>query len=222
MARKFHEWVWRTETSFWDGIYGIQTLGRGTNVVPEGSTFADAHAFCSKNFFHIKIILRRVPMTENDVFYDIGCGSGRFVCCAALRKIKKCIGVELSKELCALARRNAANLRFRKANIEICNADASELDYSDGTIFALFNPFGAKTLAVVLERIQLSVVRFPRKVRFIYLVPDERIVFDHQTWLKQTAVFRPPGSTANVIYYENDFPVGDKLAGKGIEMKKTL
>jgi SAM-dependent methyltransferase len=211
MARKFRELVWRTETTFWDGVYGIQTLGRGTNAIPGGSAFADAHPFHSKSFFHIKSILRQVPMTGNDVFYDIGCGSGRFICCAALQHIKKCVGVELSKELGELARINATHLRFRKAPIEIINADASELDYTEGTIFALFNPFGAETLAAVLDRIRLSVVRFPRKVRFIYLVPDERIIFDRQTWLKQTAKYRPPASSAEVIYYENDFPVADNL-----------
>jgi len=143
-------------------------------------------------------------MTEKDVFYDIGCGSGRMVCVAALKNVKKCVGVELSKELSELARRNAASLRFRKAPIEIIQADACDIDYTEGTVFALFNPFGAKTLSIVLERIRMNVMHAPRKVRFIYLNPVERPVFDKAKWLKQTGVHRSPGSVADVFYYESD------------------
>src|ERR1017187_5362678 len=174
----FRKIVLELETAIWDGIYGISTLGCVPGERPSGALNGDAVYFQSKCFFHLKKIIRQMPMTEKDVFYDIGCGSGRMVCIAALKNVKKCVGVEISEKLSGLANRNAASMRFRKAAIEILQSDACKVDYTEGTVFALFNPFGAKTLSIVLERIRMNVMHAPRKVRFIYLNPVERPVFD--------------------------------------------
>lgn len=41
-------------------------------------------------------IFQRTPFTENDIFYDLGCGTGKAVIGAALlRKFKKCCGIDL-------------------------------------------------------------------------------------------------------------------------------
>src|SRR5215472_13249531 len=74
------------------------------------------------------LYLRRVrdilqPTTE-DVVFDIGCGMGRVLCVMAQRNVRKCVGIELQPQLCEIARKNAAQLRGRKAPIEIVCTDA--------------------------------------------------------------------------------------------------
>src|SRR5439155_17008036 len=71
----------------------------------------------------------------------------------------------------ALARRNAASVRFRHAPIEIREGDAALADYSLGTVFFLFNPFGMQTTEAVLDKIHKSVMQHPRRVRLIYIHP---------------------------------------------------
>ncbi|MGH7979410.1 MAG: class I SAM-dependent methyltransferase [Limisphaerales bacterium] len=200
----FRNLLLQLETAVWDGIYGIKTLGCAPGKAPAGAADGDAVRFQSKCFFHIKRILRQFPMTGHDVFYDIGCGSGRVVCISAQKKITRCVGIELSRDLSELARRNGSNLRFRKAAIEIIQADASAVDYSAGTVFWLYDPFGARTLTAVLERIRSSLADAPRKITFVYLNPTQRQVFHEQKWLKQIGVYHAPLSAAEVLFYNNE------------------
>jgi precorrin-6B methylase 2 len=126
-------------------------------------------------------------MGAEDVFYDVGCGAGRVLCVVAQGRIRKCVGVELTPQLCHLARENARNLRGGHTAIEIVEGDATRADYSDGTVFFFYNPFGAETLEEVLRRIRESVLLRPRRIQCIYLNPTARHVFENQGWLKLTA-----------------------------------
>jgi hypothetical protein len=74
----------------------------------------------------------------------------------------KCIGVELLAPFCEIARRNAAGLRGRKAPIQIVCGDAATAELSEGTIYFMFNPFGADTLRDTLENIRGSLSQEPR------------------------------------------------------------
>jgi precorrin-6B methylase 2 len=87
------------------------------------------------------------------VFYDIGSGMGRIVCAAARKRLRKCTGVEMSEPLCQIARCNAMKLRGRKAPIEIVCGDAPTADLGEGTIYFMFDPFGADTIRDTLENI---------------------------------------------------------------------
>ena len=87
------------------------------------------------------------------MFYDIGSGMGRIVCAVARKRLRKGIGMELSEPLCQIARRNAMKLRGRKAPIEMVCGDASTADLREGTIYFMFNPFGADTMRDTPENI---------------------------------------------------------------------
>lgn len=128
--------------------------------------------------------LRPVVYTPEDVVFDVGCGLGRWICVQARHPVRKCLGVEISEEFALIARRNATSLRNRMAPIEILVQDAAVVDYSEGTIFTFFNPFGAKTMAQVLERIRSSLAKHPRKVCLVYFNPVCEEVFRSSGWLK--------------------------------------
>jgi hypothetical protein len=76
-------------------------------------------------------------------------------------------------------------------------------DYSFGTVFVLYNPFGDDVMKGVLERIQLSVNQRPRHVRLAYVNPVCERIFDESNWLRRVDERLFMGSSARVCYYES-------------------
>ncbi|MBI5819527.1 MAG: class I SAM-dependent methyltransferase [Verrucomicrobia bacterium] len=132
---------------------------------------ADATRYEAVPYWLLKRIVQVVKPCPEDVFFDIGCGKGRALAMFALCPIRKCVGVEIDPALAQVAERNAASLKGRVASIEIRTENAAETDYSLGTIYFMFNPFGAATLAAVLKQIRESLAKQPRKICVVYYNP---------------------------------------------------
>lgn len=114
-------------------------------------------------------------VSSEDVFIDLGSGKGRIVYTAARNyNFKKVIGVEISKELCAIARRNIRkNLRrLICRNVEIVTTNILDYDIPDDvTIVYMFNPFGGTVFADTIGKLNKSLHRRPRVLRLIYRNP---------------------------------------------------
>lgn len=203
MLRTLKARLQRCELALGDAILGIKTISTCAAVPPANTMYGDAIRFESKNYSLIWQYLRPVKLHSDDVFYDIGCGTGRVLCVAARLPLRKCIGVELSRPLCEKARANAATLRRSRTTIEIVEGDAAVADYSEGTVYFLFNPFGPQTLQAVLERIGDDLTRRPRKVRFVYVNPVYRELFDRLKWVKLITNRSFLGSPLTACYYVN-------------------
>jgi SAM-dependent methyltransferase len=102
-----------TAPSQFDINYGVHT---------EGSVdLGDLHIDSSSDVWGIEYqptppaifdkILTLLPPPEAYSFVDLGCGKGRVVLMASLRAFKCVIGVEFSRELCAIAEANLARIR---------------------------------------------------------------------------------------------------------------
>jgi predicted RNA methylase len=135
------------------------------------------------DYLLIHAFIRQLNPQPSDIVFDIGCGMGRVLCVFARMDIKKCIGIELSTELAEIAADNAERLHARKAPIEIRVADAGVADYSEGTIFWMFNPFGASVINAMLDQIEMSLVSSPRKIQIAYVNPVHQSVFRDRAWL---------------------------------------
>jgi len=120
---------------------------------------------------------------SDDVFCDLGCGEGRVVFFMARQKLKKIIGVELDEGVYAVAYRNLHKVRKKKTPVEVLNIDAADFDPKEGTIFYMFNPFGAGTLKRVLDNIRESLAVNPRRIRIVYYGLRRDILLDKQDWL---------------------------------------
>ena len=120
-----------------------------------------------------------------DTVFDLGAGKGRIVCMFARWSLRRCVGIELSRELCEEAAENSRRLRGRRAPIEIVCKDAARADLGDGTIYVLFNPFGPDTLKEVLGRVERSLVERPRAVRIVYMNDRHRRVMEGCEWLTE-------------------------------------
>lgn len=185
---------------------GINTgSAYGLDSVPLTS-FGDALQYVPADYGALWRYMRPLRLSSSDVVFDIGCGMGRVLCTFARRPIKKCIGVEYDAELAAVAKRNAATLRRRRAPIEVRVGDAAEADYTEGTIFWMFNPFGEKTLQCVMQRIEHSLFICPRHIQIVYIRPVHEHVLNASSWLRHIESQNAPLHTYGRATYWTNAP----------------
>lgn len=170
--------------------------------------FGDAVGYIPLDYAIIWWCMRPLRLGPEDVFFDIGCGMGRVLCACARRQLKRCIGIEHSPELARIAVDNARTLRGRRTPTEIRIGDAVDADYSNGTVFWLFNPFGPQTLRCVIERIRQSVNEAPRPIRVVYVYPKHDDVLGSSRWLRCTDVRTVPTWIGRATYWSNTFHNG--------------
>ncbi|MEN8172311.1 MAG: hypothetical protein ABFS03_05465 [Chloroflexota bacterium] len=94
-------------------------------------------------------LVDKINFTKNDVFYDLGSGLGKVVGLVNILTGVSCVGVEFEPSYYNYATQRAAFLNLD--NIRYINSDARSTNYSDGTVFFLFNPFGGKIFETVFE-----------------------------------------------------------------------
>lgn len=136
-------------------------------------------------------IVRHLHPSSQDVLLDLGCGKGRVLCLFAIWGVATCRGVDISQELVFEARRNADHLRWRRAPLEIANADAADagIGLDDASIVFLYNPFSAEVMRPVLAHIRDSLSAAPRPLRICYANPVEAALLDECGWLVRSDEF---------------------------------
>lgn len=177
-----------------DHYYGIETVTADhMPTAEEESEWGDNYVNGPVSYWIINEAISAGKLGPGDTFVDVGCGDGRVVCLAARRRLRKCVGIELSSRFAENARVNAAVMRGRLSPIEIKVGDAVHMDYSEGTCFFFGNPFGPSTMRAVLGLIGNTLTTHPRQVTSIFvLTKDERStivkeVLRSTTWLKSIA-----------------------------------
>jgi SAM-dependent methyltransferase len=167
-----------------DKYWGIDTLAGTWAFSERTGKFEDATQNVPISYYNVFRFLGRTAFRPDDVFYDIGCGNGRVLCYVARKRVSKVIGVELSRAFADKAEANARKLRGRLSPIEVRCGDAVEMDYSDGTMFFFYNPFGSNTLQAVLANIQKTLNRHRRPICLMYHNPAHSSVFKAAGWIK--------------------------------------
>lgn len=118
----------------------------------------------------IKLILKTMPIKEEDAILDYGCGKGKMVYLFSKFKFRKTDGVEISPKLCDIAKSNLKKLKAKKTEIFLC--DASKFKTIDKyTYFYFFNPFPNIIMRKVLDNIYQSLAKVPRKITILYFNP---------------------------------------------------
>ena len=161
------------------GEYGLGINSRGFMKTP-----GDSHDYDTMSYLEIMLILRNLSLKSTDVFVDLGSGKGRVVCCASKFKVQEIVGVELDKALCDIAECNARKVRGKKSCSRITNVSAEDFDYERGTVYYIFNPFGASILSSVLKKIEQSLRLYPRNVRIVYANPVHEFLLAKSGWLE--------------------------------------
>ncbi len=130
--------------------------------------------------------INAMKLKSNDVAIEIGCGRGRTLCAMARQRLKKVVGIELDEALTQSARGNIRRMRGSRSPVEAICADAAFYDFSEGTAFYMFHPFGAATMRTVLSRIHESLQKSPRSIRLVYVNPVHEAVLEEMPWLQRT------------------------------------
>jgi 16S rRNA G966 N2-methylase RsmD len=109
-------------------------------------------------------------------FVDYGSGKGRTLLYASNRNFRRIVGIEFAKELHAIAERNIESYRNRRQKCHdlqsIC-MDAAEFSLPQGNcVLYFFHPFRAEVMSRVLENIEQSFRRNPRRLILLYYHPQ--------------------------------------------------
>ncbi len=121
----------------------------------------------------LRYILRNLGINHRDfIFIDFGCGKGRALLCASDFPFTRIIGVEWSKDLSAIAKRNLEIYSsYKQKCTELGVHCMNVLDYKfppSNTLLYMYSPFGPKITTQVFENIQRSVLAIPRRFLIVY------------------------------------------------------
>jgi SAM-dependent methyltransferase len=120
----------------------------------------------------------------NFTFVDLGCGKGRALLVAAELPFQRIVGIELSTDLCQIARENTRTNR----RIDIQQHDAATVAYPDGPLLIfLYHPFLKPVVRRVLANLDHQRARRPDSTYLLYanctyqalFAPAFQLVWDH-------------------------------------------
>ena len=115
--------------------------------------------------------LRGQTISPTDVFLDYGSGKGRVVQQAARLPFARVLGIEISPDLNAIARRNVERHRERLTcrDVELVCGDVADFEVPDDVTLAYcFNAFVGDTFVLAMEALVRSHDRPPRSLTLVY------------------------------------------------------
>ncbi|MGD9526707.1 class I SAM-dependent methyltransferase [Pseudonocardia sp.] len=159
-----------------DRKWGIRTSDE-IELAALGAEGSDRNPYAPSRWSTLEKILPPAEVTAKDVFLDLGCGMGRVLLVAASRyRFRAVIGVEVSAELCEIARANVVAARSRLVCEDVQVVEADVLDYNvpdDVSVVFIYNSFGGHVFAHVVDGLVASFDRNPRDLRIVYHNPVE-------------------------------------------------
>jgi SAM-dependent methyltransferase len=196
---------WKRRHPF-DAAYGIDT---STNLpwwlITSGKP-SDAHttgyAGCQPSC--VREALRTIPELERRTFVDLGCGKGRALVLASEFPFRRIAGVEISREMAAQARRNAAAVQAKhpdRPRIDVAQGDAMLFPFPEGDLVVfLFHPFHRELVSVILARLEDAANRTSREIFVVYENPVYSDTIDAAPWLHRWYSKKVPYDADEVEY----------------------
>ena len=150
-----------------DRFLGMETA-EGLSVEELGLDPDQAFAYRVAGWRSLQVILRPEEVSPNDVFVDFGCGKGRVLYLASRYRFARIIGVELSQDMAARARRNLR--RQPRVTVEVANAADWKVP-DDVTVAFFHHPFPNAVFERVTRNLLRSDGEQPRPLRIVYRRP---------------------------------------------------
>jgi SAM-dependent methyltransferase len=130
----------------------------------------------------VRRALQALPEPARYAFIDIGCGKGRPLIVASELPFTRVTGVELSPELAAVARDNAAAVgrrHGRRVPIDIQVGDATIADApADHVVYFLYHPFGGALVQAFVRNLERHLSLGVRHGFVVYYNPVHGEVMD--------------------------------------------
>jgi SAM-dependent methyltransferase len=182
-----------------DARYRIDTGGTVPPfvVASHNAGLADVGPYAGCQPSSLRSALAAIDASEDATFYDLGCGKGRAVVVAIERGYRRIVGVDLSRELIAVARKNVDKVLTKadaEPDVELEKGDATAVDFTGREIVVfVYHAFGRATLQQVVERLEEA--GEGADVWFVYENPVHFDVLDSSTrfdrWFGETVVCDP-------------------------------
>jgi SAM-dependent methyltransferase len=136
------------------------------------------------NLIGLARMLRALDGGPGTGFLDLGCGKGQVIFLVARTfPFRHIVGLDLSEEMIASARRNLdpARHRFRSPNVELVVGDAGDYPIpGDVDTCYLYNPFPRPVMERVMAQLDATLAAHPRRMRLFYLEsPDADLLVQH-------------------------------------------
>jgi SAM-dependent methyltransferase len=194
-------------------IYGIQTIGADElkQLSKKDIDISHATIYMPASYDLLENIFKVVKLNSFTHFVDIGCGKGRALCVAAHYGVKKLTGIDFSKEFCIATKSNLEKTKQVIPGLEytVISNDAFYFDIpDDADCIFMFNPFDETIMSSVINNINKSLKKNPRKITIIYLNPLQKHLF-----LKND--FKETFHTKNLHYLEGAIYI-KKIPGKNL------
>lgn len=129
-------------------------------------------------FFHE--MMREISGRHELTFVDVGSGKGLPLMLAGDYGFRRVVGIEMSEELNAVARRNFGRYTAstkKPVHAEIVCGDFMKTDLpNEPTVFFLNNPFPRDIAALAVSHIERSIARHPRRVVVAYRRMQEPVL----------------------------------------------
>lgn len=184
------EFDWRHGTDTFDWLEPARF-----GLPPE--QLADVEYYKPTNAAALRKLLSRLDLRGERILLDVGCGKGRVMMVAAELGFDVARGVEFSPRLAAVTTGNLniyMRLRQPQTRFEVECADIRNHRLRDDeTLIYLFNPFGRETTARVVDLIEASLRRRPRRLHFIYRAPEHRSLIDASPFFRPSESYRFDG-----------------------------
>ncbi|WP_051683874.1 class I SAM-dependent methyltransferase [Blastococcus sp. URHD0036] len=143
---------------------GVRTRGflRNADDITPLSVGRDAQYYQPIGLRPLRDLVRTIPLSPATTsFVDLGAGRGRAVLLAAELGFATVLGVELDDRLAHEGQQNIGRWRHSRVgagresqDVRIMHGDAARASLPDGPlVVAMFNPFGATTLRLVVDRL---------------------------------------------------------------------
>jgi protein-L-isoaspartate O-methyltransferase len=150
-----------------DVRFGGRFLGGGQ---PTRFQHLHAHGVANSDYLAMAEMFGRVPVSDDSVIVDVGCGKGRVINFLLSRRVKcDIIGVEIDQDV---ARATAQRLR-RYRNVRIVTGNILDQWPRNATLFYVYNPFGAPIVEQFCDRLAVH----PRPFIVLYYNCVHRDIF---------------------------------------------
>ena len=137
---------------------------------PSEAVTERTHYYADSGGLAFDKIMANFNITPNDAIVDFGCGKGGILISLSKYPFAKITGVEIAPDLVEIAKNNIRKLNIRNVDIECCDA-AEFKQLHEYNYFYFFDPFPCNVMQDVLNNIEHSIQKRPRKVTIIYLNP---------------------------------------------------
>jgi SAM-dependent methyltransferase len=181
IRRVYGGWVRRHP---FDVEHGVDTSGylSAAECAPDAAFASQILPYAGSQPSIVRAGIASLPDHNQYAFVDLGCGKGRALMVASEFSFARLVGVEISRDLAEVARRNAALMALRdprRVRIEIQVGDATAVQPpADRVVYFMYNHFGRALMETLVDGLERQLANSLEHAFLVYYNPVYGDVLD--------------------------------------------